>query len=219
MRDLPCGDLRIYLDVEVRRVDCRRCGRVKRERLDWLAVKEMDQLYMREQLARAGEPRPAVIGIDEISIRIGHVYRIVVSDLEQHQPIWCGGVDRPEESMTMFFDFLGAPRTRRIRLAVMDMWKPFRNMTVAHAPQAAILYDKFHVLRPPNEAIDQVRKAAYKRLTNRPDRTYIKGQTYVLLSHRANLSPDRRRSSNGTGTASPPTVAPRTRWPSASSKG
>ena len=38
MRDLPCGDLRIYLDVELRRVECRACGRVKQERLDWLAA-------------------------------------------------------------------------------------------------------------------------------------------------------------------------------------
>ena len=37
VRDLSCGDLRIYLAVEVRRVDCGRCGRVKRERLSWLA--------------------------------------------------------------------------------------------------------------------------------------------------------------------------------------
>jgi transposase len=177
----------------VRRVDCRRCGGVKRERLDWLAVKEMDKLYMQAQLAQAGEPRPAVIGIDEISIRKGHVYRIVVSDLERGRPIWFGGFDRSEDSMTMFYDFLRAPRTKKLRLAVMDMWKPFRKMTEHHAPQAAILYDKFHVLRHLNTAMDQVRKAEYKRLTDRKDRTFIKGQKYVQLSHRANLSPDKRR--------------------------
>lgn len=38
VRDLPCGDLRIYLEVEVRRVACRTCGRVRQERLDWLAA-------------------------------------------------------------------------------------------------------------------------------------------------------------------------------------
>ena len=37
VRDLPCGRYRIYLELEVRRVDCRRCGAVKRERLDFLA--------------------------------------------------------------------------------------------------------------------------------------------------------------------------------------
>ena len=37
VRDLSCGDTRIYLELEVRRVDCHRCGKVKRERLDFLA--------------------------------------------------------------------------------------------------------------------------------------------------------------------------------------
>jgi transposase len=161
--------------------------------LDWHTVKEMDKLYMREQLARAGEPRPAVIGIDEIAIRKGHVYRIVISDLEREQPIWFGGVDRSEASLTMFYDFLGERRCARIRLAVMDMWRAFRKATETQAPQATILYDKFHVLRQLNDAMDKVRKAEYKRLTNRPDRAFIKGQKYVLLSHRANLSPEKRQ--------------------------
>ena len=51
------------------------------------------------------------------------------------------------------------------------------------------------MLRHLNEAMDQVRKAEYKRLTNRPDRTYIKGQQYVLLSHRENLTPEKRQRS------------------------
>lgn len=161
--------------------------------LDWHTVKEMDKLYMREQLARAGEPRPEVIGIDEIAIRKGHVYRIVISDLEREQPIWFGGVDRSEASLTMFYDFLGERRCAQIRLAVMDMWRAFSKATETQVPHATILYDKFHVLRQLNDAMDKVRKAEYKRLTNRPDRVFIKGQKYVLLSHRENLSPEKRQ--------------------------
>jgi transposase len=37
VRDLSCGDMRIFLELEVRRIDCRRCGKVKRERLNFLA--------------------------------------------------------------------------------------------------------------------------------------------------------------------------------------
>src|SRR6516165_9737809 len=37
VRDLSCGDTRVYLEVEVRRLDCRACGKVKREQLDFLA--------------------------------------------------------------------------------------------------------------------------------------------------------------------------------------
>ncbi len=37
VRDLSCGDRRIRLDLEIRRVACRRCGTVKQERLSFLA--------------------------------------------------------------------------------------------------------------------------------------------------------------------------------------
>jgi transposase len=227
VRDLSCADHRIYLDLEVRRVDCRRCGAVRRERLDflvenalhtkrfalyvgrrcrsgtirdvaaelhldWQTVKRLEMDYMREQIRRVGTPGPKVIGIDEISIRKGHTYRIVVSDLERRRPIWFGGVDRSETSMDQFYRFLGKKKAKRIRLAVMDMWKPFRNSTHQNAPQAAILFDKFHVMKHLGEALDTIRKAEYARLEGK-QRRFIKGQKYTLLSHPQNLTGSARK--------------------------
>src|SRR6266702_377631 len=146
---------------------------------------------MRAQLAKAGTPGPTVIGIDEVSIRKGHDYRIVVSDLIRLRPIWFGGQDRSEASMAQFYQWLGKKRGR-IRLAVMDMWKPFRNATNASAPQAAILFDKFHIMRHLGEALDQVRKKEYARLSGK-DRRYIKGQKYTLLSRKENLTLEGRQ--------------------------
>jgi len=164
-------------------------------RLDWKTIKDFDAQYMREQLRRAGTLAPKVVGIDEISIRKGHTYRIVVSDLERRRPIWFGGKDRSEESMDAFYEWLGPTKSKKIRLAVMDMWKAFRHSTLkpAHAPQAAILFDKFHVMRHLGEALDLVRQTEYARLTGK-DRRFIKGQKYTLLSHRENLTTDGRRS-------------------------
>jgi transposase len=160
--------------------------------LDWRAVKELDKQYMREQLRRIGMPGPKVIGIDEIAIRKGHTYRIVVSDLVRRRAIWFGGEDRSQASMDLFYAWLGAKKRRGIRLAVMDMWQAFGNSTRSQAPQAAILFDKFHILRHLNEALDKVRKSEYARLTG-TSRSFIKGQKYTLLSHRENLSLDGRR--------------------------
>ena len=228
VRDLSSGDTRVFLDFEVRRLQCQHCRKVKRERLDfladnpfytkrfawyvgrrcrqstiqevaeelhldWHAVKELDKEYMRAQLKRFGTPGPKAIGIDEISIRKGHTYRIVVSDLIRHRPIWFDGEDRSEASMEQFYDWLGEKKTRGIRLAVMDMWKSFRNVTMRRAPQAAILFDKFHVMRHLNEALDKVRKAEYARLQGE-QRRYIKGQKYILLTSREHLSADGRKS-------------------------
>ena len=54
--------------------------------LDWHTVKALEMQYMEAQLAHAGTPGPRVIGIDEIAIRKGHSYRIVVSDLLELWP-------------------------------------------------------------------------------------------------------------------------------------
>jgi transposase len=158
VRDLSCGKKRVYLEVEIRRVECKRCGLVKREtlawilenalaskryalhvgrqcramtiqdvaqqeRLDWQTVKDLDKRYMQEQLKRFGTPAPRVIGIDEIALRKGHTYRIVVSDLERRRAFWFGGADRSEESLDLFYQWLRPKKSREIRLAVMDMWK------------------------------------------------------------------------------------------------
>ena len=215
------------MELEVRRVDCRECGKVKRERLeflsdnpryskrfayyvgrrcrdsalkdvadelhlDWHSVKELDKQYMRAQLARAGQPSPKAIGIDEISIRKRHTYRIVVSDLIRRRAVWFGGEDRSEASMNQFYAWLGESKSRRIRIAVMDMWKPFRKATEQAAPQAAILFDKFHVMGHLSDALDQVRKKEYARLAGN-DRRFIKGQKYALLSNRENLTLEGRQ--------------------------
>ena len=161
-------------------------------RLDWHAVKELEKQYMREQLRRIGTPAPIAIGIDEVSVKKGHVYRIVVSDLIRRRPIAFIGPDRTEGSMDTFYTGLGAKKCRKIKLIVMDMWKPFRNSAKANAPQAGILFDKFHILRHLGDALDKVRKHEYARLTG-TNRTFVKGQRYALLSHAENLTPDGRK--------------------------
>jgi transposase len=88
---------------------------------------------------------------------------------------------------------LGRENAAKLRLAVMDMWLPFRKLTQAHAPNASVLFDKFHILRHLGEALDKVRKTEYARLTGK-ERRFIKGQKYVLLSHKANLTSEGERS-------------------------
>jgi transposase len=147
---------------------------------------------MREQLKRAGTPAPRAIGIDELSIRKGHTYRIIVSDLDRRRAIWVGEKDRSEESMDKFYEWLGPKKTKRLRLAVMDMWKPFRNSVKKNAHQVRIIYDKYHIMKHLGTAMDTVRKQEQARMTE-SDRRFIKGQKYTLLSREENLSSEGRK--------------------------
>jgi transposase len=129
----------VYLELEVRRVECKSCGRVLRERLDFLAdnpfytkrfayyvgrrcrqvtikdiakelklhwetIKALEMQYMRAQLARLGAAGPKAIGIDEISIRKGHDYRIVVSQRPASQApdlVWRNRSQREEHGAVL----------------------------------------------------------------------------------------------------------------------
>jgi transposase len=146
--------------------------------------------YLRAQLRRARTPAPRGIGIDEISLRKGHTYRLVVSDLLRGRPIWFGGPDRAAASLDEFFAWLGPKKCGPLCLAVRDMGPAFRTATLkeGNAPQAAILYDKLHVLKHLGTAMDQVRKREYARLSGQ-DRRFLKGQRYTLLAHGATSRP------------------------------
>ena len=148
--------------------------------LDWKTVKALEKQYLREQLRRAGTPGPKIIGIDEGSLRNGHTYRIVVSDLGRKRSSWFGGEDRSEKSLDLFFGWLGEKKSQGVQLAVMDMWKTFHNSTRKHVPQAPILFYKFHVLRYLHQGVEvypafSAREPGYRgpvRLTDVPVRSY-----------------------------------------------
>jgi transposase len=79
-----------------------------------------------------------------------------------------------EADLDIFFAMLGAKKSAAIELAAMDMWKPFRNSLTKSAPNAQVVFDKFHITRHLGDALDEVRRSEYRRLAGK-DRTFIKG--------------------------------------------
>jgi len=106
--------------------------------------------------------------------------------LEEKRPIYVGTGGRKTKDLDNFYNALGKAKSAKIELSVMDMWKAFEKSTIKNAPQSAILYDKFHIIRHLNKALDTIRKEEYKKL-DKDKWKYIKGQKYVLLSKRSNL--------------------------------
>ena len=149
--------------------------------LSWDQVWRMELAYMNRLLA-AHPPAPHIraIGVDEVSVKRGQSYRIVVADLDQRRPIWMGGDSRSEADMDRFFDELGPKRSGAIALAVMDMWRPFRKSTLRNAPKVRIVFDKFDVLRHLSDALDQVRRKEYKRVNDKEHQVYKLVFTWTL---------------------------------------
>lgn len=99
----------------------------------------------------------AHIGIDEISRKRGHVYVTNVYDLNSRRLLW-SGEGRAKETLEGFFDWFGKEQTERIEGVCCDMWQPYADVVKARAPNAILVFDKFHIVQHLSRAVDQVRR-------------------------------------------------------------
>jgi len=97
------------------------------------------------------------IGIDEISRKRGHVYVTNVYDLNSRRLLW-SGEGRTKETLEWFFDWFGKEHTERLEGVCCDMWQPYADVVKARAPNAVLVFDKFHIVSHLTKAVDQVRR-------------------------------------------------------------
>ncbi len=60
------------------------------------------------------------------------------------------------------------------------MWDPYIASIRQYAPQAKVVFDKFHVIAEYNRVIDRIRNKEY-HIASKSDKKAIKGSKYILL--------------------------------------
>ena len=77
--------------------------------LTWGQVRRLEMEYMKELVNKHPPSKKLrAIGIDEVSIKKGHRYAIVVADMDQRRPIWMSATEgRAQEHMNQFFKEIG----------------------------------------------------------------------------------------------------------------
>lgn len=154
-------------------------------RLNWKTVKNIDKKYLRQLVTPLSELSPKRIGVDEISHEKRHKYLTVVRDLDLKRVIWVGK-GRRKETLDEFFSELGEKKARRIRVAVMDMHDPYIASVSENCPDADIIFDKFHISKKVNEALDSVRKKEFGR-ADAQERKNMKRKRFLILSRKKRL--------------------------------
>ena len=114
------------------------------------------------EAARAEEDFGAVtaVGIDETAARRGHAYITLFHDLEARRLLFaCEG--RDHGTVATFVEDLEAHGgdATRITAACIDMSRSYIAGVGKHLPEAAITFDRFHVVKLANEALEEVRRA------------------------------------------------------------
>jgi transposase len=123
------------------------------------------------------------LGIDEFSLRKGHVYMTSFSDLEGARVIFLGE-GRKKGVIREFVEDLRKREISPSRIDVVccDMWDPYLNGLGKHISQAAIVFDRFHVMVQINQAIERVRREEQQA------NAALKKTRYIWLKNPKNLT-------------------------------
>lgn len=127
-----------------------------------------------------------LIGIDEISRKRGHVYVTNVYDLGGRRLIW-SGEGRSQDTLRDFFESFGSEQTAKLVGVCCDMWQPYADVVKEKAPQALLVFDKFHIVQHLSKAVDQVRRDEIREKGDSHKKLMAKSR-YIWLKNPWNLT-------------------------------
>jgi transposase len=123
------------------------------------------------------------LGVDETSRAKGHDYVSLFVDLEGRRTVYVAegkGSETISEFIQDFKAHQGSPRN--ITDVSIDMSPAFIKGISENLPAAQITFDKYHIMKVINFAVDKVRKAEVK------NQDLLRGQKYIFLKNRMNLT-------------------------------
>ena len=129
------------------------------------------------------------LGVDEKAIARRHQYVTMVCDLDRGTVEYLAE-NREKTSLDAYYASLSQEQLAGIQAVAMDMWEPYISSTVAHVPEgrSKIVFDRFHIMKQMNEAVDAVRKEE-NRLLMEDDIDVLQGSKYLWLSAEENVPP------------------------------
>ena len=126
------------------------------------------------------------VGFDETSLRKGHNYITTMVDLQQRRVLFAtpgkdaGCIEKSVDYLKK--KDVDIPSVEQV---CIDMSPSFISGCISHLPDAAITFDKFHVVKEINKAMDELRKREQK------GNKLLKGHKYTFL--KSKLMPEIRQ--------------------------
>ena len=129
------------------------------------------------------------IGVDEIQYAKGHKYLTLVYQIDAGltRLLWVGK-ERTIESFEGFFTLIGTELASKIEFVCSDMWEPYLHVVREKCSQALNILDRFHIVAKMNKALDEVRAAEYRRMSQAGYEPVLKKSRWCLLKRKENLT-------------------------------
>ena len=134
-------------------------------KLSWDEVDGIMQRAVERGLKRRVKRPVSNIGIDEVAYQKRHEYATIILDKDRDCVIDVLD-DRKSETLETWLKTQGNMDLSGINSISMDMWDPFIRAVKEAVPggEGKIAFDRFHVSKHLNEAVDKVRRREHKAL-------------------------------------------------------
>lgn len=127
------------------------------------------------------------LSIDEIYLGREKKFSTLVIDLERGRIVWVAK-GKGADSLRKFWRALRLSKAR-IAAVTMDMSAAYWAAVAENLPEAAVVFDRFHLVKLVNEKLDDLRRAMVREATGLMKKA-VKGIRYLLLMNRHNVGPD-----------------------------
>ena len=153
--------------------------------LSWDTVKNIIKPYLKKTVKATRFKGLRYLAIDEIYVGKKRKFYTLVINQSTGQIVWVTH-GRGSACLRGFWRRLRLAKVK-IKAVAMDMsaayWKAVRD----NLPRAAVVFDKFHIVKLVNERLDEVRRQLVRK-AEQSLKSYIKGTRFLLLSRRDNLT-------------------------------
>jgi transposase len=127
-------------------------------RVGWDTVKDIFKRYLGHRFKRPRLSHLKRIAIDEISIGKGHRYLTVVLDLNSGAVVFVGD-GKGSDALIPFWRSLKRSKAQ-IKAVAIDMSPAYIAAVLDNLPKAAIVFDRFHVMKLFNDKLSEQKKEA-----------------------------------------------------------
>ncbi len=129
--------------------------------------------------------------VDEVSYKRRHNYATVVSNYDSGKVLWLEK-NRKTKDLENAYDVLKSGLSA-VTCVSMDLWGPYHTATNNKIPKASIIYDRFHLSRMLNRAVEEERRDYQNYLDPDARKTIKKKTRWVLLRRQANGKRDHNK--------------------------
>jgi transposase len=155
--------------------------------ISWSTVGEIARRLVAERLDERRFNGLRRIGVDEIGYGQRHSFLTVVVNHDTGRVVWAAE-GKTSETLKSFFQELGTERLAQIEVVSIDLSAAYQKALREALPGVAVVFDKFHLARLAQQALDEVRRALMRQLPP-TERRPLKHTRWALLKSPETLNP------------------------------